>query len=74
VATKLTLNLANDGKPTEVLVQEDFETALGKVFPLNQPSSALEARTMSVWTQMDGRRFYLPPNLICGIEENAEED
>lgn len=73
--TKITLGLDSLGKdgPTQIVVQEDFDTCIERFWPTSQPSSALEARTNNVFTTLDDKRILIKTPSIIMIEEDWED-
>lgn len=63
----------NRGK-TWVDVVEDYDTVTNKLYPLQQASSALEARDHFWYTKLeDGLRFSMRGTEVCGFEELPDD-
>lgn len=71
MATRLTLSVAGDepGVSKVVDVDESFDRCLDLVIPLEQPSSALQARERVTLTQA-GSRIFVRPEVVAVIEED----
>lgn len=57
-----------------VLVAEDFDTVLDRVFPLNPATSSLEHRNNILFTRPDGRRVIVQTQACVRIDEEADEE
>lgn len=62
---------AEAGMNWRVLVDEDFDTVVGRVWPAQMPSSALEANMNRLFT-IGGKRVALQTGAVVAIEENAD--
>lgn len=73
--TQITVAVADPedaGKSMRVEVVEDFDTAVGLLIPMSQPSSALEARAALTLTRVDGGRLVVRPEHVVMVEELVE--
>lgn len=51
-------------------VEEDFDRAMDLVVPLEQPSSALQAReNLTFHNSEDGKRMFVRPEAVAMVEE-----
>ena len=50
-------------------VSEDYDTVFQKIYPLNPPTSNLEAQACYHYTKPDGGRFACHPGQIISFEE-----
>lgn len=57
------------GFRNEIEVQETFEQAINKVYPLQPPTSSLEGRTCALWTDGEGKQRMIPPQSILQVIE-----
>lgn len=76
MATKIFLAVAReDGNGSmTVIVTEDFDTVINRIFPATNPSSALEARQNQLFRTVDGRQLMVHPGNVFLLEEDPEED
>ncbi len=64
------LILIQAGFREELTVQENFSTAIEKVYPLQPPTSALESRAAQLWHLDDGRETMIHSSSISRVEED----
>lgn len=69
--TRLLLGLRGaDERPATYEVVEPFDRCLDLIYPLAQPSSALEGRSLLTFTLVDGGgRILIRPEAVAVIEE-----
>lgn len=72
MATRITTSVGsteNPGASIAVEVAEDFDRVMDLIIPLQQPSSALEARTNNLLHDTNGKRVFIDRGAICIVEE-----
>lgn len=76
MATKLLLTIqgpSDSHGSHEVLVEEDFDTVINKVCPIDPPRSNLEHQQNVIYHKADGTgRISIVSHIIAGVEENGE--
>lgn len=77
MATRIIMGVSDTkeaGVSAQRLVEESFDRVMDLIMPLEQPSSALQAREALTLHAEGGDRIYVRPEAVVLIEENAEED
>lgn len=76
MATKITLGIEGSTKEgaTTILVQESFDEALEKFWPLTTSGSSLESRTNNIFLKANGKRVLIKTPSIILIEEDWDEE
>lgn len=55
-------------------VAEGFDRVMDLIIPVNNPSSAIEARANMVLNQVEGGRVWVRPEMVAAILENAGDE
>lgn len=76
VKTRLAVVVQSEtGEGSKVFdLHDPFDTVIERLYPLQQPSSALEHRTNMVHFKEDGGRLAVNPNHVAWLEELDEDD
>lgn len=66
---------AEEGEgPRPLVVSETFDEVVDKIAPLANPSSALEHRSLCIYTDEDGNRIWCPPAYVAMVYEHDPAD
>lgn len=74
--TRLTIPIADaTGGSRQIVVRETFDEVLDRIAnPQGQATSALEHRQRSLYTRLDNRRVFIPPQAVALVEEAVEDE